>query len=302
MSRYTCSVCGYVYDEEAEGAAWEDLPDGWACPICTAEKAAFEREPSATETPSPQSGQTIEEPAEYLAQWKRNADEAEPHMADIHRMAATGESIFEPMRTRLTPVSWDDILIKGAQLARLPLNEDEPVDTRTVIGPKAKQPLVIETPVYVTHMSFGALSREVKLALARAAPRSGPPCAPARAASCPSRWRAPTATSSNTSPTVQRDRRAPAPRADAIEIKIGQSAKPGMGGHLPGGKVTEEIAAIRGRPAGKRHRQPGPIPRHSDAARISRRRWPGCARRPAASRSASSSPRATSRPIWRSPC
>jgi glutamate synthase domain-containing protein 2 len=88
-------------------------------------------------------------------------------MADIHVMAETGESILEPMRTKKSVISWDDILIRGAQLARLPLNENEAVVTETIIGPKAKKPMVIQTPVYVSHMSFGALSKEVKIALAK---------------------------------------------------------------------------------------------------------------------------------------
>ncbi|MGB6866198.1 MAG: hypothetical protein WBE11_10945, partial [Candidatus Aminicenantaceae bacterium] len=83
-------------------------------------------------------------------------------MTDIHEMADTGRPIIEPMRTRKPTPSWDDILIIGAQLAKLPLNKDVPVSTETTIGPMAKKPMVIETPVYVTHMSFGALSKEAK--------------------------------------------------------------------------------------------------------------------------------------------
>ena len=165
-------------------------------------------------------------------------------------MAETGESVIEPMRTRRPTISWDDILIKGAQLARLPLNPEESVNTTTVIGPRAKRPLVMESPIYVTHMSFGALSREAKIALARGS-------AAAKTAMCsgeggilpesldaayryifeyvPNKY---SATADNLR------------RVDAIEIKIGQSVKPGMGGHLPGRKVTAEIADIRGFPEG----------------------------------------------------
>jgi rubredoxin len=54
MSRYICGICGYTYDEErgdpdsgiAPGTKWEDLPDDWACPMCTAPKAVFEKEES----------------------------------------------------------------------------------------------------------------------------------------------------------------------------------------------------------------------------------------------------------------
>ena len=62
---------------------------------------------------------------------------------------------------------WDDILILGAQLDPMPLDEDAEVRTTTVIGPRAARPLVLENPVYISHMSFGALSREAKVSLAR---------------------------------------------------------------------------------------------------------------------------------------
>lgn len=88
-------------------------------------------------------------------------------MTDIHTISVSGESIIEPMRTTKNVLSWDDILIKGALLAKVPLNKDKPVNTRTTIGPAAKHPLIIETPVYVTPMSFGALSKEVKTTLAK---------------------------------------------------------------------------------------------------------------------------------------
>ncbi|MDP6775436.1 MAG: glutamate synthase-related protein [Candidatus Latescibacteria bacterium] len=250
MSQYTCGVCGYVYDEEQEGTAWGDLPDDWACPLCDADRSMFECE-DLPEAGAPSETQTVDvSEAPYLSEWQRPSDDREPYMADIHRMAETGESISEPMRTRLRSISWDDILIKGAQLSKIPLNEDVVVNTQTVIGPDAKTPLVLDTPLYVTHMSFGSLSKEAKLSLARGS-------AAARTAMCsgeggilpesmesacryifeyvPNRY-------SVTNENLR--------SVDAVEIKIGQSAKPGLGGHLPGNKVTEEIAAIRGFPQG----------------------------------------------------
>jgi glutamate synthase domain-containing protein 2 len=202
-------------------------------------------EPSDTDEPQEESEE------DYLGPWRRPVDELEGHMADIHAIADSGRSIIEPMRTREKTVSWDELLFKGAQLAQLPLNDDEPVRTETVIGPGARHPLVIDTPLYVSHMSFGALSREIKIALAKGS-------AAMRTAICsgeggilgdelasahkfifeyvPNQY----------SVTEEHLR-----RVDAIEIKIGQSAKPGMGGHLPGNKVTSEIAQVRGRPEGK---------------------------------------------------
>ena len=246
MAVWECDVCGYAYDEEQEGTSWEDLPEDWECPICGALKSQFSTT-SQTESKSPDETGADS----YLREWARSSDDVEIHMAAIHRTAETGQSVIEPMGSRKVRVSWEDILVKGAQLASLPLNQDEPVSTETTIGPKARHPLVIEVPVYVSHMSFGALSREVKIALARGS-------AAVKTAMCsgeggvlpeslessyryifeyvPNRY-------SVTDELLE--------RVDAIEIKVGQSAKPGMGGHLPATKVTEEIAAIRGRPLGE---------------------------------------------------
>ncbi len=101
----------------------------------------------------------------------------------------------------------------------------------------------------------------------RAAPPPEPPCVPARAASCPKASRRPTATSSSTSPTAIRSPRRTCCAVDAVEIKIGQSAKPGLGGHLPGSKVTAEIAAVRGFPEGSDIISPAHFPRHHQRRR-----------------------------------
>ena len=188
---------------------------------------------------------------EYLGAWRRRSDDLEQSMADIHAIAETAHSIIEPMRTRKPTISWDDLLFKGAQLARLPLNEDEPVRTETTIGPGARLPLVIETPIYVSHMSFGALSREIKIALAQGSAAVG-------SAICSGEGGVLDAELENAHkfifeyvPNQYSVTDEYLQRVDAIELKFGQSAKPGMGGHLPGNKVTAEIAQVRGRPEGK---------------------------------------------------
>jgi rubredoxin len=190
MTLYRCNVCN-VFEYEPErgnsltkippGTEPADFPSDWACPICGSDWTHLN---PVLKAQAPQSVRTITSPAYsasedysvsdkrseaesgYLAEWERPSDELEEYMEDIHTMAETGESIIEPMRTKKPVISWDDILIKGAQIARIPLNKETAVNTRTVIGPKARYPLVIETPVYVTHMSFGALSKEVKIAIA----------------------------------------------------------------------------------------------------------------------------------------
>lgn len=266
--RLECVVCGYVYDESGEELPWDELPEDWECPVCGAGKSEFEE--SGNGVAEAQAGPDVGDAdlAGYLSQWARAGDDREPVMADIHHMATTGEPVNEPMRTPLAKPLWDDILVKGAQLDTFPLNESEPVKTRTVIGPNAGHPLVLDMPVYISHMSFGALSREAKIALAMGSAAAGTAmCSgeggilPESLASAyryifeyiPNRY------------SVTDDNLA---SVDAVEIKIGQSAKPGLGGHLPGGKVTEEIARIRGFPAGKSITSPARYPDITNTAEL----------------------------------
>lgn len=171
-------------------------------------------------------------------------------MTDIHDISATGESVLEPMRTKREVISWDQILMKGAQLFKLPLNKNDPVNVQTIIGPKAKYPLILETPIFITHMSFGALSREVKTALSMGS-------AATKTAICSGEGGILEDSFSNAYkyifeyvPNKYSVTDENLKRVDAIEIKFGQSVKPGMGGHLPAEKVTKEIAKIRGFPPG----------------------------------------------------
>ncbi len=250
-SVWECEVCGFQYDGAKEGVAWEDLPDDWECPICGASKSEFS--PAATSAEQETELQPAVETAGegYLREWSRSSDEGEPLMAAIHQIAATGQSLIEPMGSKKPRISWDDILIKGAQLATLPLNPEEPVNTVTTIGPNAKRPLVIETPVYVSHMSFGALSREVKIALAKGSAAVGTAMCSGEGGVLPdsidNSFRYIFEYVPNRYSVTEDLLR----RADAIEIKIGQAAKPGMGGHLPAAKVTEEISRRRGLPQGE---------------------------------------------------
>ena len=182
--------------------------------------------------------------------WSR-ADESCRMMAEIHEMAVSGKTLSAAMGTRLPMPGWDDIFILGAQLDPMPLDERAPVDTRTVIGPRAKQPLVLENPVYISHMSFGALSREAKIALAKGSAMAGSAMCSGEGGILPEEMEAAGKyifeyvgnLYSVTPENLQ--------RADAIEIKIGQGTKPGMGGHLPAEKVTPEISRLRNRTMGQ---------------------------------------------------
>ncbi|MFA9565043.1 MAG: Rieske 2Fe-2S domain-containing protein, partial [Acidimicrobiales bacterium] len=98
----------------------------------------------------------------------------ESHVAEIRSLAAHGlerTGHHGPMTSMGIPGTelprWDDIQFVTAQLARRPLADDAPIDTTTMIGPDAAKPLTLDIPIFVSDMSFGALSEEAKTALAR---------------------------------------------------------------------------------------------------------------------------------------
>jgi methylamine---glutamate N-methyltransferase subunit C len=250
MPKYVCEVCDYICDE---GTPWEQLDEGWVCPVCGSDRTCFILTGDDDDTGSEAStgADDRETTKPEMEKYRRTSDDVETGMADIHAIAESGKSITEPMRSRRARQVWDSLLIRGAQLAKIPLNADEPVNTRTVIGPGAKHPLVIETPIYVTHMSFGALSREVKQALATGSGRVQTAMCSGEGGILPASIDAAHKYIFEYVPNQYSVTEENLRRVDAIEIKIGQSAKPGVGGHLPGEKVTEEVAAIRGRTPGE---------------------------------------------------
>ncbi|MBW1894435.1 MAG: alpha-hydroxy-acid oxidizing protein [Deltaproteobacteria bacterium] len=245
MARYICQVCEYIYDEDKEVVKLEDLSDDWDCPVCRSNKKLFNIiEEIAKEPTSDIETATAEN--DELIDLSKTSDDLEIYLSDIHQIAETGQSISEPMRTAKPIISWDDVLIKGAQLAKMPLNQDVAVNSQTIIGLDAKQPMIIETPIYITHMSFGALSKEAKISLAKGS-------AAIKTAICSGEGGVLPESRQNAYkyifefvPNQYSATEEIIKSVDAIEIKIGQSAKPGMGGHLPGNKVTKEIADIRG--------------------------------------------------------
>lgn len=244
MAKYRCSVCGFIYDEEKEGAPFSALSE---CPVCHQPASAFQLYEDVSDTGQERKP---ERKLDYAKEYYR-MDESCRYMEEIHQMAVSGKSVSAAMGTQLPMPSWDDILILGAQLDPMPLEEDAPVDTTTVIGPRAKKPLVLENPVYVSHMSFGALSREAKISLAKGSALAKSAMCSGEGGILPEEMEAAgayifeyVANLYSVSPEILQS-------VDAIEIKIGQGTKPGMGGHLPGEKVTPEIARIRNKPVGE---------------------------------------------------
>ncbi len=152
---------------------------------------------------------------------------------------------------RNTLPKWEAIQFLPAQLAAKPLLDDAQVDTQVVIGPRAKKPLVLEMPVFVSDMSFGALSREAKIALSKGAEMAGTGIASGEGGMLPeeqqnnSRYFYELA-SGRFGFSWEKIK-----KAQAFHFKGGQGAKTGTGGHLPGDKVTNEIAEVRGLKTGE---------------------------------------------------
>ncbi len=249
---YKCTICGHIHNEEATGILLNELDK---CPICKQDISNF------VEVENSKSSENIEVNTElsYDKNYAKS-DKDIRAMDAIHQMAITGESIVSAMYTELPMPNWDEILLLGCQLNPQPLESDVDVNTQTIIGKNAKKPLIIESPIYVTHMSFGALSRETKIALAKGS-------AAVKTAQCSGEGGILTEEMDNAYryifeyvPNKYSLTDENLKNADAIEIKIGQSTKPGLGGQLQGEKVTSEIAEVRGKPVGEDIHSPATIP------------------------------------------
>lgn len=254
MSKYKCSICGHIYDDAVEDIPFVDLPDSWVCPKCGVPKSMFKKIEEESKVDSKEKEEVkVTEPTSlenYLKAYKNN-NVNEEWVKDIHTMAKTGETIIAPMATKKSLVSWDEILILGAQLNPMPLDEHDEVTLRTTIGKNAKKPMVIESPVFVSHMSFGALSKEIKTALAIGSSKVKTAIASGEGGILEDEIDNAYKYIFEYVPNKYSVNDENLKRVDAIEIKIGQGTKPGMGGHLPGSKVTEEIARVRGKKQGE---------------------------------------------------
>ena len=198
----------------------------------------------------------------------------EPHNAAIQRLARNGlksghhgdmDSMGVP-RTDLP--NWDDIQILTAQLSKPPLLEDEPVGTDVVIGPNAQRPLRLEIPLFVSDMSFGALSEPAKRAMAQGAEIAGTGICAGEGGMLDeeqqdnSRYFYELASGRFGFSWDKLD------RVQAFHFKGGQGAKTGTGGHLPGHKVTPRIAEVRGLAEGQDAISPARFPEWTDPAQI----------------------------------
>ena len=210
-----------------------------------------------------ENGEKAEGEEELSLEYDRTLVRHDPacrYMDEIHQMAVTGKTIGGSMGTQMKMPGWDDILILGAQLNPMPLDDGEPVNTMTVIGKHAKKPMILSTPVYISHMSFGALSKEIKVALSKGSAMAKTAMCSGEGGILPEEKTAAYRYIFEYVPNKYSVTRENLRSSDAIEIKIGQGTKPGMGGHLPGEKVTPAIAAIRNKPVGQDVQSPSKFP------------------------------------------
>lgn len=141
---------------------------------------------------------------------------------------------------------WEQIQLVTAQLYKVPLLDDEAVATEVIIGPNAKKPLVLERPLFVSDMSFGALSEEAKVSLAMGAELAGTGICSGEGGMLPEEqgansryfYELASARFGYSMDKIQ--------KCQAFHFKCGQGAKTGTGGHLPGNKVKGRIAEVRG--------------------------------------------------------
>ncbi|MCP4357593.1 MAG: Rieske 2Fe-2S domain-containing protein, partial [Chloroflexi bacterium] len=227
-----------VYVDEAEIAAWHDE-----------NPQAYNRE-------------------KYLGLYEDlHGTAAEPHNKYIRDLAKNGlkkmghHGQVSAMGVPLTELPrWDNIQIITGQLARRPLLDNDPVATDLIIGPQAKKPLYLKIPIFVSDMSYGALSEEAKVALAMGAELAGTGICSGEGGMLPEEQAANSRyfyelASAKFGWSLDKVK-----NVQAFHFKGGQGAKTGTGGHLPGKKVVGKIAQVRGLEEGQDAISPAAFP------------------------------------------
>lgn len=155
---------------------------------------------------------------------------------------------------------WEQIQLLAAQLHKVPLLDEAPVMTEVVIGPNAKKPLKLDRPLFVSDMSYGALSEEAKVALAMGAEMAGTGICSGEGGMLPEEQSANShyfyeLASARFGYSMDKIK-----LCQAFHFKCGQGAKTGTGGHLPGDKVKGKIAVVRGLAEGEPAISPSRFP------------------------------------------
>jgi glutamate synthase domain-containing protein 2 len=193
---------------------------------------------------------TVAAPSPYPGRASATFDEAT--IAEIQRAADDGIYAIRGWGAKRPVPSFDDLLFLGASMSRYPLEGyREQCGTDVTIGAgNAQRPLRLETPIMIAGMSFGALSANAKEALGRAASQVGTSTTTGDGGMTSEEREASEKLIYQLLPSRYGFRPEDMRRADAIEVVVGQGAKPGGGGLLLGQKVSDRVAAMRDLPPG----------------------------------------------------
>ncbi|MCJ8307519.1 MAG: Rieske 2Fe-2S domain-containing protein [Rhizobiaceae bacterium] len=164
--------------------------------------------------------------------------------------------------------SWDDIQILTAQLHKPPLLDDDQVGTDVIIGPNAQKPLKLDIPLFVSDMSFGALSAPAKIALARGAELAGTGICSGEGGMLPEEQEENSHYFYELASARFGFKWELLDKVQAFHFKGGQGAKTGTGGHLPGAKVKGKIAEVRGLEPGQSAISPSRFPDWTEVSQI----------------------------------
>lgn len=172
---------------------------------------------------------------------------------DIKKIAESGKSIVRSMGSQKEmPFSFSDLHFIPAQIAKIPLNSEDEVNTKIIIGPKAIKPLKVNSPIIISGMSFGATSKNAKLVISQVAVKLRIAYNSGEGGILPEELKTSFEYLIGQYATgrfgVNEDI---LKKVAAVEIRFGQGAYPGKGSYLPAEKMTKEVAELRGLKGGE---------------------------------------------------
>ena len=205
---------------------------------------------------------------EYLGAYAdTNPEPTEPYTHYIQELSRSGLTNFGhhgPSASmgvdRNTLPKWEALQFLPAQLHKRPLLDEEKVQTKVVIGVNAKKPLELDIPIFVSDMSFGALSKEAKIALSKGAELAGTGICSGEGGMLDEEQEANSRYFYELASAKFGFSWDKVKRCQAFHFKGGQGAKTGTGGHLPGSKVNSTIAKVRGLKKGETAISPAAFP------------------------------------------
>lgn len=207
--------------------------------------------------------------------FRNNSNWSQQIMTEVYKQAETGGVLLSAMgNPKEYPVYWDKILLNASQVTNPPIDPlREPMETKVFLGKKPKNvsfnedgsvktettpTLELSTPIMFSAMSYGSISRNAHESLARAATELGIFYNTGEGGLHKDFYQY----GSNTIVQVASGRfgvfKDYLETGAAIEIKMGQGAKPGIGGHLPGAKILEDVSRTRMIPMGTDAISPAP--------------------------------------------